>query len=259
MITIFNGSVIVKIHEVGAYVYSLSMSGRDILLQGNLERPTRGGMAILIPFANRVKGGSYVWGGRVYELPRNEEGNAIHGLVLDKKFSIVELNYNKATLALRLSHPGYPTELDLKVSYTALMDGLEATIYVKNVGESDAPLVVGAHPYFIVRGHWSIEPMDVFRCVSVGKIPTGSIEPFKLIEGTYDDCFIIKGDVKLRSDYSTVVIEKPGMDYVQVYTVEGAIAVEPMSGAPDAYHNGMGLAVIKPGEERLYTFRIRAY
>jgi len=38
--------------------------------------------------------------------------------------------------------------------------------------------------------------------------------------------------------------------------VEGAVAVEPMSGAPDAYHNGMGLKILRPGEAAEFSFEI---
>jgi aldose 1-epimerase len=35
--------------------------------------------------------------------------------------------------------------------------------------------------------------------------------------------------------------------FVQVYTADGAIAVEPMTCAPDAFNTGDGLLVLEPG------------
>ena len=47
------------------------------------------------------------------------------------------------------------------------------------------------------------------------------------------------------------------MPYFQIYTgIKGAVALEPMSGAPDAYHNYIGLDLIKSGEIKNYGFTI---
>src|SRR5262245_5268076 len=35
------------------------------------ERPTRGGVPVLFPFPNRIRGGHFVWDGHDYQLPRN--------------------------------------------------------------------------------------------------------------------------------------------------------------------------------------------
>lgn len=257
MLKIASQDIAAEILENGAYLYSLVKNGRDIILRGKEDRKTRGGMALLIPYANRVKGGKYIWEGKEYELPKNEEGNAIHGLILDKDFSIVEKRDNYVVLDYLLSHPGYPTKLDIKVTY-ALNQGLETRIEVKNVGDNSAPLTVGAHPYFIVKGKWRIYPSFVKRCIMENKIPTGKVEDFEIVHKDYDDCFIIPGNVTLESEYSKVVIRKDDkMNFIQLYTGQlNAVAVEPMSGAPDAYHNGMGLITLKPKEVKEFHFRI---
>jgi aldose 1-epimerase len=38
-----------------------------------------------------------------------------------------------------------------------------------------------------------------------------------------------------------------GFRFIQVYTVPGAIAIEPMTCAPDAFNSGDGLLVLEPG------------
>ena len=62
-------------------------------------------------------------------------------------------------------------------------------------------------------------------------------------------------ELVLSSEYSEVKINKKNLDYVQIYTTQNAVAVEPMSGAPDAYHNGIGLKVIQPGEKVTYEVK----
>ncbi|MBW9141509.1 MAG: aldose 1-epimerase [Candidatus Aramenus sp.] len=259
MLEISDDTLWAQIMEEGAYLYSLKKNGKDVILPGK-ERKTRGGMAILVPYANRVKDGVYTWEGVTYYLPKNSEGHAIHGLVMDKVFEVREKDQGRVVLETILSHPGYPTTLKVSVTYSVVLGSLDVTISAENIGEKSAPLVVGAHPYFIVRGKWSISPFRVRRLKTENKIPTGEVEEFKLVQGEYDDTFVIEDNVvELRSEYSTVTIEKSDMNYVQVYTGQpGAVAVEPMSGAPDAYHNGLGLISLSPKERRDFNFVISA-
>ncbi|WP_460173372.1 aldose epimerase family protein [Vulcanisaeta sp. JCM 14467] len=246
----------------GAYLLEWSISDKDVVLPGDLDKPTWGGMAILIPFANRVKGGEYEFEGVRYLLPKNEEGHAIHGLVLNEEWDVVSIGENNVSLKHVLHNPGYPTELTSIVRYTLIDKGLDIEIIVRNTGLKDAPLVVGAHPYFIISGDWRLKTQgSVQMCEAVNKIPTGRLVPFDInntVRREFDDCFLISNDdIVLESNYSTIRIIRRGMPYVQIFTgVPNAVAIEPMSGAPDAYHNGMGLIIMKPGEERVFKFTI---
>ena len=48
-------------------------------------------------------------------------------------------------------------------------------------------------------------------------------------------------EIMLESSYSVIRMLRCNMLYVQVYTgVPGSVAIEPMSGAPDVYHNELG-------------------
>ena len=251
-----SGNTEADILQRGAYLYSFSVNGKDIILRGNLYKPTRGGMAILIPYANRVKGGEYEFDGIKYSLPKNKEGNAIHGLVLDKVFNVKERKEDEVTLEYLLSHDGYPTTLRCVVTYKVLDKGLSVTISVKNEGEKRAPLTVGAHPYFIVADDWRIiTNSKVKQCVMKDHIPTGELVETEIEHKEYDDCFLVEGEVQLISSYSSILIRRENMPFLQIYTgVKGALAIEPMSGAPDAYHNGLGLKIINPREEIAFSF-----
>ncbi|WP_054837298.1 aldose 1-epimerase [Metallosphaera hakonensis] len=156
MIKISSRDMEAIIEPKGAYLYSLKKEGKNIILEGK-ERQTRGGMAILVPFANRIKGGNYRWNGKEYSLPLNKEGNAIHGLVMDKVFSIENKRDDAVSLATDIEDKGYPVRLHVNVKYN-IASGLTCEIEVKNEGDETAPLTVGTHPYFIVKGMWSILP-----------------------------------------------------------------------------------------------------
>lgn len=238
----------------GAYLYSWKVKGKDVLLRGNLYRLTRGGMAILIPYANRVKGGEYTFDGVKYSLPKNKEGNAIHGLIMDKVFSISSYSSDSITLQYELRDPGYPTTILCSVSYNLGESSLSTLITVKNVGDKRAPLTVGAHPYFLVSDDWRINVKGgVKQCLTKDKIPTGELVEASIEHKNYDDCFLVEGEVELVSSYSSIQMTRENLPFIQIYTgVKAAVAIEPMSGAPDAYNNGLGLKIINPKEEFSY-------
>ncbi|MFP3193052.1 MAG: aldose 1-epimerase [Thermoproteus sp.] len=259
MITLRAGSTEAVLHARGAYLSSLRQGGRDVVLPGSVDRQTRGGMALLVPFANRVRGGVYELDGVVYELPRNAEGHAIHGLAMAMDWTLAKHGDDFAEFQLGLLHPGYPSAISCTVDYRLSGSSLSVSLRVVNIGQRGAPLVVGAHPYFVVSRPWRLRAEGPLRCVAVDKIPTGELAPHEFgVEGVYDDCFLVGRDpVVLESPYSVVEIRRYNMPYIQVYTgVEGAVAVEPMSGAPDAYHNGMGLKILRPGEAAEFSFEI---
>lgn len=246
------------ISETGSYLQRLVLDGKDILLAGNESRPTLGGMALLIPFANRIKGGEYEFNGKKYFLTKNSEGNAIHGLILNKKFNIVNMTENSIELSHDLIDKGYPTELKVNVIYKIYKKKLFTKILLTNLGNEEAPVVVGAHPYFLIKNNWEISPNKVKKCISINKIPTGEFLDFEIIGNKdYDDCFYIGNNVSLKSDYSQISIETLGMPYFQIYTgIKGALALEPMSGLPDAFHNKIGLNIIKPSATLSFEFTI---
>ncbi len=259
MINLENDKLTAEIMEEGAYLFSLKYQGKvDLLLPGKKERKTRGGMALLIPFANRIKGGSYSFEGKTYFLPVNSEGNAIHGFAKDMKWHVVESGDESVTLSLELSHDGYPSRLICNVTYQ--LDGftLKVIMEVKNVGENNAPITVGAHPYFIVDGKWDLLPKELSRLKSKDKIPTGEIEKYTVdCDLPIDDCFLFDGSLTLTSKRSQVKVESDNMKFIQIYNgIPGAVAIEPMSGAPDAFHNGMGLEVLSPRDTTKHDFTL---
>ncbi|MEL9970031.1 MAG: aldose 1-epimerase [Metallosphaera sp.] len=256
IVEIKSGEEEASIVSEGAYLNSYKFKGKDVVLQGK-ERKTRGGMALLIPFANRVNKGEYVWNGKLYRLPLNREGNSIHGLILDRDFSVESSHDRGVALYTELNHVGYPTTLGIRIEYE-VGGGLTCKIVIKNVGEQDAPLVIGAHPYFIVTEDWKIIPNKAKKCLTRGKIPTGEMVNTEIINTDYDDCFFLPGEILLSSQYSKIAISKPGMDFVQIYTgVPGALAIEPMSGAPDAFNNGIGLIKLLPSQTKEFSFQVK--
>src|SRR5262249_35744138 len=60
-------------------------------LFGPTGKATRGGMPILFPFPNRIRGGRFVWEGQTYSIPPNDPaGNAIHGFACRHPWRVVD-------------------------------------------------------------------------------------------------------------------------------------------------------------------------
>lgn len=122
---------------------------------------------LLLPFADRIKGGRYTWDGREYQLPINdrEMGDAIHGFLYRSALAQTDLTETdtEASLTLETTLPGqdgYPWPLRLRVRYILRDREFVVRMRVVNLGESDAPLSAGWHPYFFVPGTVPGVPVD---------------------------------------------------------------------------------------------------
>src|SRR6476660_23296 len=105
----------VVVGSVGAGLRTYTVAGRDVLdgfTVGELSPSGRG--QVLIPWPNRVAGGSYDFGGVAHQLALGEPeaGNAIHGLVRWAGWTVTEREPARAVLTYTLHpQPGYPFAL----------------------------------------------------------------------------------------------------------------------------------------------------
>ncbi len=112
---------------------------------------------IMMPFANRIPGGTYIVNGTKYFLdpvpPRNE---VIHGFTSYETFAVKEINitgnFIEAVLIFNKIRPGvfkgYPFSLDIELKYKLEPDKLTITVTANNSGKETAPFAPGWHPYF---------------------------------------------------------------------------------------------------------------
>jgi aldose 1-epimerase len=140
----------------------------DLKDNANGDSGYRFGAAILVPYANRVRGqvspdGKTVnvnWEGHTLSLPGNTSGrqpgaekHAMHGLILKAKFK--DVRTKKIAGGEQLSgvlHAGdfgaqwvSSTDLVMTVSLTA--DAVDVQVTAKNVGKEAEPIAIGWHPY----------------------------------------------------------------------------------------------------------------
>lgn len=238
----------------------------------------------LLPWPNRVNGGRYAFEGVENRLPLTEPDseNALHGLTRWSNWVPLNHSASSITLGLRLyPQDGWPFVLGIEITYTLSSVGLTVRTGAQNLGETNLPFGAGYHPYVTV-GTPRIDaallkvPAATYLESNDRLIPTGRSP----VEGTdfdfrqarevgateLDTCFT---DVIPDADgFTRVLLSNPAdgftvtvaMDaahgYIQAYTGDTlaeadrrrSIAIEPMTCAPNAFNNGMGLRVLAPGE-----------
>lgn len=119
-------------------------------------RPSRSGIPILFPFGGRLRGQSFTFDGRTFRVdaaPVNN-GNAIHGFVLNRPWRVLEQTISRAVGEFQASidEPAlldqWPADFRLRAAYTVEGATLRIDFGVHNPGDPPLPFALGAHPYF---------------------------------------------------------------------------------------------------------------
>ncbi len=123
-------------------------------------RAAASGVPILFPFASRIRSGRFSWQGRTYQLEPNDGlGNAIHGLVLDRPWRLVDRAADSVVGQFQLTReapdlaPLWPTDFLLQVEWrlAATPSGgasLSCKLRVENPSDIPLPYSLGLHPWF---------------------------------------------------------------------------------------------------------------
>jgi galactose mutarotase-like enzyme len=156
------------------------------------------GGAILLPYANRIRGKlspdgktlTAMVAGRSVVLPANwssgkpgAEKHAIHGLMLKSKFQDVkEKHTDNASSVSAVLHAGdfaghWFSQTDVTVEIRLADDSVEMSVTAKNVGQQTLPMGIGWHPYFVL-------PSGDRKQVRL-RIPSGT----RAVMNNYDDSF----------------------------------------------------------------------
>ncbi len=236
---------------------------------------------ILFPFPNRIRQGTYTFENKTYTLPINfaAEQNAIHGLTYDKEFTIHRTHEDQNHAALQLAYSytgdiaGFPFPFAISVTYTLSAHGLTIHTECTNIGTRAFPFGFGWHHYFKVSDtlvHTALQvPTTELLEVDSAMIPTGNSQPYKIFtllqalnSTQLDTCFTVEQnkaiDIRLvdTSTTNSIAIQYQAIDfpYVQIYTPPHgtSIAIEPMTCAPNAFNNGLGLRIAEP--QKTYRF-----
>lgn len=236
----------------------------------------------LSPFVCRIAAGKYSFEGNSFEF-RNKfnDGNAIHGILFDKPFELVNqsIQEDQASLSFQYQYnqedPAFPFNYIITVKYSLQKGGklfIETT--VKNISATRIPLADGWHPYFNLGGRVN-EWVLSFRSKKIlafndKLIPTGLYtdtdrfySPKQIGDEMFDHCFLLEP----ASAAASAVLENPAnglrlsfypdshYSYLQIYTPPDrqSIAIENLSAAPDCFNNGLGLILLEPRDSQSFS------
>lgn len=280
-----DGRALAVLPQAGAAIHRLQLPAHgkthDLLVpmrtEVEIQRNRWAKSAHLLPFPNRVHRGAYTFEGKAHQLPINfrpNGGHAIHGFAMSHPWEVVaqKLEADSASMTLRLDCPegqeGYPfpwrAELELELSEA----GFRMETRLTNRGRKAMPAGWGWHPYF--RTGTQIDALELQlpkgRKLKVDEwmIPTGQYEafpgfakPVPIGDRFLDACLELEAQEgnptchvldRTNGLKLSVSQEASSSRYLQVFTHPNrhGIALEPMSCAPDAFNNGLGLQVLAP-------------
>jgi aldose 1-epimerase len=273
--------------QVGGGLREYEVAGFPVLDgYGEDEMAHHGRGQVLVPWPNRLADGRYEFGGQTLQLPLGEPAkrNAIHGLVRWSAWDLLESEEARLRLGYVLwPQAGYPFTLTLELEYELSDAGLRVTVRARNAGRLPAPYGAGMHPY--VRADLGLVDGSTLRLgaeqwLESGdrQLPTGRLLS---VAGTQYDFLAARavGTTVLDTAFTGLLRDGDGIarteltggdggrrvtvwvdghfDYLMVFTGDPlaagerrrSVAIEPMTCAPDAFHNGLGLRVLEPGQE----------
>ena len=256
-VSVRSGPTEAQVSLTGAHVDGLTVAGARVIKPSVDGLPTHGGIAVLVPYAGRVRGGEYAFQGKTFRLPVGEDGNAIHGFAKEARWEVEQKTGDSALLSAVLKEAGYPSTLRAELRYTAGPRSFSTACSVTNTGATSCPVVVGFHPYFMALDWKVTSPSTAYRYELRDRyIPTGEKASYPLRrlgpKATLDDCFRASGTVELVTESYRLRLARRRMPYLVVYNgkyAEGeSVAIEPYTGLPDAFNNGIGAQTLGQGE-----------
>lgn len=271
----------IQISAKGALLnnWEMEVAGKKVeFIQGN-DLDKEGGdfekngfrSAKMSPFVCRLKEGKYPHANQILTFENFYFGkHAIHGIIYDKVFKIVNTFINDDAVSVLLEYQylavdkGFPFDYQIQVKWTLEKNNkLTVQTTLLNLSKETIPMVDGWHPYFKLG-----ESIDdcTLQFSAVGKmeydmdlLPTGKILPENKFENglslkdlSLDDGFLLQEKnltcVLENKVYKLIITPGIGYPYLQIYTPPDrqSIALENLSGAPNAFNNKMGLHEMKP-------------
>jgi len=283
--------------EVGATLRSYRLGDWALLDGFGADEWAQGGRGqVLAPWPNRLGDGHYQFNGRTSQaaLDEPERANAIHGTVRWLPWRLDAHVQNVVALVCAIHPtPGYPYSVSLRVEYRLGRDGLSVSSVATNTGTETAPFGLGFHPY-VRAGAGAIDssvlslPATERLVLDDRGLPTGDERSVTGTEFDFTRGRTI-GTTRLDTAYCALDRDAVGLawsslsdpdsgrvvaqwvderfTHLMCYTGDTlanpderrrALAIEPMTCAPDALRSGRGLIVLEPGEQWEGTWGLKA-
>jgi len=216
--------------------------------------------ALLVPFPNRLKRGTYNWDNKKYRLFLNDSitQNALHGFLMHQKMNVTATDLSKDHASITCSYEydahveGYPFPFLFEVT-----NSFEVKFRFQNRGAQGIPVGFGWHPYFQLDSNIDNQLLQMPASEMIGvnehMIPTGKryeyneFETLKPLKSTIlDNCFALSDTTKpaevvlQNSTHRLRYWQETGQgkyNYLQIFTHPDrtSVAIEPMTCNIDAF------------------------
>ena len=257
--------------DLGGAVASLTWQGRDILRPTPAEAtdPLDTACFPLVPYANRIAGGRFAFGGReaALEVPPRFAPNALHGDGWRAPWRVLRSDADGVELAFDQAAGAWPWAYEARQVFTLSRSGLTIALSIRNTDRAPMPAGLGLHPYFPARpcsrltveaaGVWSVdETLIPTRLSPPAAVQDWSAGPHLGQAAAVDHCYAgWTGPARLSHDDLTVLVSaSPEAGWLHVFTPPGAgyACLEPVTHRPDAVNapagEASGLVALPPGE-----------
>ena len=282
-VTIKSGSNSAKIAQHGAELKSLVIGGREFMWSGD-PKYWPNTAPVMFPMIGTLKDNKTLILGKEYSLPK-------HGFTRDLELKQEETTENSVMFSLEQSDytkQVYPVDFRFTIRYTLDGSKLTVTHVVRNNDKDDMPYCIGGHPAFAFSGDLSdyriefpmketlsapIYNLDVHLFEDDNRVPMlndSNVLPLNH-EMFYKDVVYLD-KVKSRSvkflgkDNKGLQVDFADFSSLAVWQAKNApfLCVEPFCGSADfsdctgVFAEKRGIEILKPGEEKTYTFSFTA-
>lgn len=264
------GHVRAIITELAASLRVLEVDGVAVTQPYSVDTlPPFGCGIVLAPWPNRVADGIWRHEGveRQLDITEPDRHNAIHGLLRNAPYTVVERSDSAITLAATVfPQHGYPFYLETSVRYELVDHGMRVTHSATNRSAEAAPVAFGVHPFFRV-GDAPVEDLVLTssatsrfetdaRLNPVGEVTTEATG-YDLRAGRrvgdleLDDAFggLVAGDGLIRTtltapDGSAVELwQEPDWAWIQVFTTRSFPGMSGEGGAGSTSEQTLAVAI----------------
>ena len=232
----------------------------------------------LVPFVNRIRGGSFTFRGRQIRLTPNMPGDPspLHGQGWTSPWRIESVAGAEAVLAFDHRSGKWPWAYEARQRFSLEDNALHLRLSCRNTSGEPMPCGLGFHPYFPCGPDTRIETgVDDVWTVDRDVLPVARMPA----EGRYaigDDPACGRGLDNGYGGWSgrtvltdpgwpyEIELSSPSARYFQLYSPEtgGILVAEPVTHAnaalnePEADWARLGIQVLEPGEEMTLDARI---
>ena len=262
----------------GASLQELTLNGHEIIKDlSPLNYSSTYAYSILFPFVNRIKDGAYTYENKTYQFDINhkEENNALHGLVYNKTFKVIEQVVNNDFASIKLEYNetnksiGFPYTYSIQLEYLFSDTDCSLKVSVKNTSKEAFPFTIGWHPYFFSDNLFNSSlNFNSSQKLTIGdrNITTGikKIEPlntFEVKDKQLDDCWMLDSNTItfITPKYQLLISSSQDNNFLQLYTLPKTnyIAIEPTTGVSDSFNNKIGLQILNSKDIYTITWSLK--